>query len=284
METKLIGEIGINYAFGDDKQNFVGNAKKLIFIASIAGWGYVKLQTRTPDVCVPESEKGLPKQVPWSSQPTTYLGYKKDVEFSKDAYVELREYAASLGLTLFSSVWDIQAVDFLRDISANKILKIPSALLTNTSLLRYARKNCELLILSTGMSTEDEIEIAVREGEPDVLMHTVSAYPAIVEDLNLQYITWLKQKYGHKCCIGYSGHEFGLTMSIVAAVLGAEWVERHITLDRTLWGSDQLASVEPVGMIKLKKSLDDVQKAFVNFPGPRKVHLSEMEKVKSLRG
>ena len=161
-------------------------------------------------------------------------------------------------------------------------MKIPSALITNLELCREARKNCDTLIISTGMSTEKEIDRCVKACNPDVIMHTNSSYPSKIEELNLSYIEYLRRKHPKKE-IGYSGHEYGLVTTFVTVALGASWIERHITLDRTMWGSDQLASVEPIGLMKLMKGIRDVEKS-IGPGGPRKVLGSELSKRKSLRG
>ena len=162
------------------------------------------------------------------------------------------------------------------------ITKIPSALITNESLTKYARSKFDFLIISTGMSTEQEIEKCVKDCDPDVIMHTNSSYPSKIEDLNLNYITHLKNKYTDKE-IGYSGHEFGLVTTFATIPLGVTWIERHVTLDRTMWGSDQMSSVEPHGLIKLVKGINNIEAA-LGRTGPREVLGSELDKRRSLRG
>ena len=161
-------------------------------------------------------------------------------------------------------------------------MKIPSALITDLELCRYARDNCKTLIISTGMSTEEEIERCVEICDPDIIMHTNSSYPSKIEEINLSYIHHLKEKYSNKE-IGYSGHEYGLVITFAAVAMGSSWVERHVTIDRAMWGSDQLASIEPIGLMKLVKGVRDIEKSF-GEQGPRKVFGSELEKRKSLRG
>ena len=160
--------------------------------------------------------------------------------------------------------------------------KIPSALITNEELVTYARQNSDTLIISTGMSDEAEIENCIHFCNPDVVMHTNSSYPSKVEELNLNYISWLKNKYKDKE-IGYSGHEYGLVTTFAAVAMGTTWIERHITLDRNMWGSDHKSSVEPSGLIKLVKGIRDIESA-LGEGGPRKVLGSELEKRNSLRG
>jgi len=272
MATKIIAELGLNF------NGSLDIAKKLIDLACFTECDYVKFQKRTPELCVPEEQKNKPKETPWGTM--TYLEYKNRMEFGEMEYKEIDEYCKSRKIKWFASVWDLPSCDFMK--AFTKIGKIPSALIVNIELCQYARECFDFLIISTGMSTEEEIEKAVEASKPDVIMHCNSSYPAISEELNLNYIKWLKNKYPH-IIQGYSGHEFGLITTIAAVVLGAEWVERHITLKRTMWGSDQLASVEPHGLMKLVKGIRSVEAA-MGTGGPRQVLGSELEKRKSLRG
>lgn len=280
-KTKIIAEIGINYAYGNYKQNFLDNTKKLIDAAVVAGCDYVKFQKRNPDKCVPEEQKNKEKIVPWRDEPITYLQYKKDIEFGKREYNAIDKYCKERGIEWFASVWDCDSVDFMREYS--DIMKIPSALITDSELCTYAGKNCSYLMISTGMSTEEEIQECVNRCSPNLIFHTNSTYPAPIEELNLNYIKWLSSMYINTE-IGYSGHEWGLVTSFGAVMLGATWVERHITLDRLLWGSDQFASVEPIGLIKLVKGIRDLEKATQYEMGVRKLFPSELKKRKTLRG
>ena len=270
MSVKIIGEIGINHN-GDLKL-----CKKLIDSAVLAGCDYVKFQKRNPDVCVPEEQKSKPKSTPWGDM--TYLEYKYKVEFGKEEYDEIDRYCREKGIGWFASVWDKDSVDFMANYGS--ITKIPSALITNKELVQYAREKFDYLIISTGMSTEDEVEEAVMISNPDVIMHTNSTYPSPIEELNLEYIHWLK-KYGVE--VGYSGHEYGLVTTFATIPMGVTWIERHITLDRTLWGSDQIASVEPAGLMKLVKGVRDIEKSLGGY-GPRVLLNSELSKRESLRG
>lgn len=285
--TKIIGEIGINYAFGKDRTKFLDNALKLIDVACIAGCNWVKFQKRNPDVCVPEEQKLKAKRVPWREEETTYLQYKHDIEFGKEEFDAIDEYCRKKGIGWFVSVWDKSSVDFVVDNEYSNygsyIMKIPSALITDLDLCSYAREKSDLLIISTGMSNQEEIDECVEACDPDVIMHTNSTYPSKVDELNLEYIKWLTDNSHEHVDIGYSGHEFGLTTTMAAVCLGATWVERHITLDRALWGSDQMASVEPSGLIKLVKGIRDIEKSMGGY-GPREVIGSELDKRKSLRG
>lgn len=294
-KIRVIAEIGINYAHGEDPARFVDQAKRLIEVAHSAGVDYVKFQKRDPNICVPKDQRLLPKRVPWRSEPTTYLQYKKDIEFSPTQYRDIESFCADLGMRWFVSVWDSQSVNEMSRFQTllpngkwGTMMKVPSALIHDLELLELARDSSDFLIISTGMSNQTEIDRAIEVGRPDVVMHTNSTYPAPVDELNLDYITYLNHinqsgDFDKKFEVGYSGHEFGLTTTIAAAVLGARWIERHITLDRTLWGSDQMASVEPQGLIKLVKSLRDIERSRGGY-GPREVLASELEKRKTLRG
>lgn len=272
MSTKIIAEIGINHN-GD-----VEIAKQLIDIASVSGCDYVKFQKRNPDVCVPQDQKSKIKSTPWGEM--SYLDYKWKIEFGTSQYDELFLYAKNKKIEMMASVWDLDSVDFMLNYTG--VMKIPSALITNHELVSYAREKSDYLMLSTGMSLEDEVEVAVEKGTPDLIFHTNSTYPSPVEELNLRYISWLTDKYPN-AEIGYSGHEYGLTTTFAAVAMGASWVERHITLDRTMWGSDQMASVEPIGVMKLVQGIRNIDKA-MGSGGPRKLFDSELTKRESLRG
>jgi N-acetylneuraminate synthase len=291
--VKIIAEIGLNYAYGLHTAQFIDNIKKLIDVAVVSGADYVKFQKRDPEVCVPEKERNKPKYVPWRKEETTYFQYKLDIELNQEQYDIIDEYCREKGIGWFVSVWDKNSVDFMRryvtKLPTGKygiMTKIPSALITNLELVEYARDCSDFTLISTGMSTQKEIDDAIYIGKPDVVFHTNSTYPAPISDLNLNYIMYLSHishEFEKKFDIGYSGHEFGLTTTIAATLLGAQWIERHITLDRSLWGSDQLCSVEPQGFIKLIKSIRDIELARGVY-GPREVLTSELEKRKSLRG
>lgn len=268
----VIAEIGINH------NGSVELAKKLITVAAVAGCKYVKFQKRTPELCVPDHQKDKIRQTPWGEM--KYIDYKHKIEFGKAEFDEIDSFCKNLGIGWFASVWDEPSVDFMTQYK--NITKIPSALITNESLTKYARSKFDFLIISTGMSTEQEIEKCVKDCDPDVIMHTNSSYPSKIEDLNLNYITHLKNKYTDKE-IGYSGHEFGLVTTFATIPLGVTWIERHVTLDRTMWGSDQMSSVEPHGLIKLVKGINNIEAA-LGRTGPREVLGSELDKRRSLRG
>jgi N-acetylneuraminate synthase len=272
MSVFIIAEIGINHN-GD-----LNIAKKLIDVAAVAGCDYVKFQKRNPDICVPDGQKAKLKSTPWGEM--TYLDYKYRIEFGNEAYNEIDNYCKQKGIKWFASVWDKDSVDFMT--TYTEIAKIPSALITDQELLIYARSKNKYLMISTGMSTEDQIQTAIKIGNPDLIFHSNSTYPCPVDELNLNYINTLITNYPDKT-IGYSGHEFGLVPTFTAVALGATYIERHITIDRTMWGSDQMASIEPGGLLKLVKGIKDIEKA-LGSDGPRKILGGELEKLKSLRG
>lgn len=272
MSVKVIGEIGINHNGSMDL------CKKMIMLAKVAGMDYVKIQKRNPDKCVPEAQKEKRRQTPWGEM--SYLEYKWRLEFNEDQIRELINFSREIGIEFFASVWDLDSVDVMA--RHTKIGKIPSALITDLELCRYARQKFETLIISTGMSTEEEIEACVAACRPDIIMHTNSTYPCPVKDLNLRYMEHLREKYP-TAQIGYSGHEYGLVASFAAVAMGASWVERHITLNREMWGSDQSSSIEPSGIFKLVKGIRDIEAATQYPPGPRRQFSGENSKRQSLR-
>jgi N-acetylneuraminate synthase len=269
-KVKIIAEIGINH------NGSLDIAKRLIDAAVVAGCDYAKFQKRTPDICVPDHQKNKLRDTPWGT--IKYIDYKKKIEFEKEQYDELFRYVKDKPIEIFASVWDKPSVDFMKKYGGP--MKIGSASINNLELCKYARDNTDTLIISTGMSTESEIENCVNTCNPDVIMHTNSTYPSPVGALNLSYIKWLKNKWNVD--IGYSGHEWGLVTTFAAVVLGCSWVERHLTLDRSMWGSDQLSSVESQGFIKLVKGIRDIEKA-MGKEGPRTLLQGELAKKNSLR-
>jgi N-acetylneuraminate synthase len=271
-KTNIIAEIGINH------NGSVDICKKLISTASVAGCDYVKIQKRTPDMCVPEDQKNKIRSTPWGEM--TYLDYKKRIELNEDQISELIHYAQQHNITLFASVWDIPSSELMSQYST--ITKIPSALITDIELCKHARDNFNTLIISTGMSTEEEIEKCVEACEPDVIMHTNSTYPCPVDEINLKYINWLHKKWPNKQ-IGYSGHEYGLVSTFASVAIGASWIERHITLNHNMWGSDHLSSLEPSGLFKLVKGIRDVESSMTQEEAPRVLLKSEQLKRESLR-
>lgn len=268
----IVAEVGINHN-GD-----LEIAKDLIKAAKHAGVDAVKFQKRTPELCVPPEQRGQMRETPWGY--ITYMDYRYKVEFNEKEYDEIDRYAREIGMDWFASVWDEPSVDFLE--RYNPIAyKVPSASLTDKSLLTHLRKTGRPLILSTGMSTIKQIKSAVALiGEENlVITHATSSYPCDPNELNLRMIQTLRNTYN--CPIGYSGHEVGLVTSAVAVGLGACMVERHITLDRALWGSDQAASVEPGGFERLVKYIRVTEMAVGD--GVKKVYDSEMSSLRKLR-
>jgi N-acetylneuraminate synthase len=270
--VQIIAEIGINHN-GD-----IELCKKLMMASKVSGAQYVKIQKRNPDVCVPEAQKNKMRDTPWGRM--TYIEYKHRLEFNEEQIKELINYSKSINITFFASVWDKDSVDVM--CKYTNIAKIPSALITDLELCAYARKKIPKLIISTGMSTEEQVEACISACNPDVIMHTNSTYPCPPSDLNMNYLLHLREKYPNKA-IGYSGHEYGLVTTFAAVALGADWIERHITWDRTMWGSDQSSSVEIPGLIKLVKGCNDVVESTMYPPQDRIVFEGERAKMESLR-
>jgi len=272
MPTYVVAEIGINHN-GD-----LEIVKGLIDAAHRAGVDAVKFQKRTPELCVPPDQQKRKRETPWGY--ITYLEYRYKVEFDAAEYQEIDQYCRHKEIAWFASVWDETSVDFLEAFDP-VIYKIPSASLTDHDLLRHVRKTGRPMILSTGMSTMDEIQASVDVlGTEDLLItHATSTYPCEPEELNLHMIQTLKDAY--PCPIGYSGHEVGLIPTVVAVSLGACLVERHITLDRAMWGSDQAASVEPGGFRRLVKYIRVTEASLGD--GVKRVYDSEMSSLQKLR-
>ena len=268
----VIGEIGLNHN-GD-----VEIAKKLVDVAALAGAQAVKFQKRTPDISTPEHMKDVPRETPWGTM--TYLEYRYRVEFDRDQYLEVGEYADSKGLDWFASPWDEPAVDFLEDLDV-VAHKVASASVTDLGLLRRLRDTGKPIILSTGMSTLEQIDRAVEVlgTERLVMLHATSTYPLPPEEANLLMIDSLRQRYGVP--IGYSGHEPGLQISLAAVAMGAVAVERHITLDRAMWGSDHAASLEPHGLMSLVRDIRIIGTA--KGDGVKRVFPGELAPLSKLR-
>jgi N-acetylneuraminate synthase len=268
----IVAEIGINHN-GD-----IQIAKNLIDAAAFAGANAVKFQKRTPKLCVPDDQKEVIRETPWGTM--TYLEYRHRMEFDFDQYQELGKYAKSKNLEIFASPWDLPSLDFLISLKHNAI-KIASASLTFDELLKAAKLSDKFVIASTGMSTMEQIDHAVSllNTERLLLCHTTSAYPCELSELNLRMIQTLWDRF--QVPIGYSGHEIGLTTSVAAIVLGAVFLERHITLNRAMWGSDQAASVEPVGFAKLVRDVRAVEVAIGD--GVKRVYASEETSMNRLR-
>jgi N-acetylneuraminate synthase len=268
----IVAEIGINHN-GD-----VELTKKLVDAAAKAGCDAVKFQKRTPELCVPPEQRNQMRQTPWGY--ITYLEYRYKVEFGVEEFREIDRHCRDRGIVWFSSCWDEPSVDFMGQFDP-PCYKIPSASLTDGALLQHLRKTGRPLILSTGMSTMAQIQAAVDLlGTDDlIIMHSTSAYPCPAEELNLRMIGTLCQAFD--CPIGYSGHEVGLPTTVAAVALGARMVERHITLDRAMWGSDQAASVEPGGMERLVHYIRVTEEALGD--GVKRVYDSEIPIMKKLR-
>lgn len=269
----VIAEIGINHN-GD-----LGIAKQMIDAAVHAGADAVKFQKRTPEVATPPDQQKQMRETPWGY--ITYLDYRYKVEFNYDQYCEIDKHCKEKGIAWMVSVWDEPSVDFMEKFDT-PAYKIPSASLTDARLIRKARATGRPLILSSGMSTMEQIHkgVEVSGSENLALMHCTSTYPCEPEELNLKMVETLRREFP-TLPIGYSGHEVGLVPSAVAVALGACMVERHLTLDRAMWGSDQAASVEPGGFERLVKYIRVTEAALGD--GIKKVYESEKGSMKKLR-
>jgi N-acetylneuraminate synthase len=260
----VIAEIGLNHN-GD-----IELAKRLIDVAADAGAQAVKFQKRTPEISTPEHMKSVMRETPWGTM--TYLDYRYRVEFNREQYIEIGDYATLRGLDWFASPWDEPSVDFLEDINV-VAYKVASASVTDLGLLRAMAATGKPVILSTGMSTIEQIDLAVKTlgTENLILLHATSTYPLPAHEANLRMITTLQERY-QGVPVGYSGHETGLQISLAAVTLGAVAVERHITLDRAMWGSDHAASLEPTGLEHLVRDIRVIEEAMGDgikriFPG-----------------
>lgn len=271
----LIGEIGINHNGNMDI------TKKLIDAVNGCGWNVTKFQKRNPDISVPEEQKNILKETIWGKM--TYLDYKKRIEFGKEQYDIINSYCKDKDIDWSCSIWDMDSLHFMMQYDVPWI-KIPSAKLTEKNLIVEAAKTQKPLIISTAMSTIEEIDISVNEvikyNSNLLLMHSHASYPAPHNELNLNTIPFLHERYNLP--VGYSGHEQDLEPTVIAFFLGANFIERHITLDHTMWGSDQSSSLEVHAMSLLKKRLDVIP--LVLGTSEKKIHESELVKRKQLRG
>lgn len=269
----ITGEIGINH--NGDLENAFG----LIDIAAEAGCDAVKFQKRTPEVCTPRDQWDIERDTPWGRM--TYIDYRHRVEFGVEEYQAIDERCREKGIVWFASPWDVESVDFLEqfDLPGHKVA---SASLTDDELLRRLRATGRTIILSTGMSTPRQIRHAVEVLGSDniVLLHATSTYPAKNTELNLRMIHTLQREFPN-VPIGYSGHETGLQTTLAAVALGAGFVERHITLDRAMWGSDQAASVEPQGLTRLVRDIRAIEESLGD--GVKQVYEGEKAAMKKLR-
>ncbi len=268
----LVAEIGINHN-GD-----VELAKQLVDVALEAGCDAVKFQKRTPELCVPVEQRDIPRETPWGV--ITYLEYRERIELGDDDYAEIDAYCTARGIPWFASCWDPRSVEFMERF-APPCHKVASATLTDGEVLARVAATERPVILSTGMSTMSQIRTAVAVLPQDrlVLAHSTSTYPCHPGELNLRMIATLRDAFS--CPIGYSGHEVGLQTTIAAVALGACLVERHVTLDRAMWGSDQAASVEPAGLVRLVRDIRVVEAALGD--GVKRVHESELASQARLR-
>jgi N-acetylneuraminate synthase len=267
----VVAEIGINHN-GD-----IDLAKRLISLAVAAGCNAVKFQKRTVEVVYSAEELARPRESPFG---TTNGELKYGLEFGLEEYQEIDRYCHEVNIPWFVSCWDEQSVDFIDKFDV-PCYKIASASLTDDELLRYTRSKGRPIILSTGMSTMEQVDHAVEIlGKEDlILLHACSTYPAYYEELNLRVIPQLRERYGVP--VGYSGHETGLPSSVATVTLGACMVERHISLDRSMWGTDQAASLEPNGITRLVRDIRLVETAMGD--GIKRVIEREMPIMKKLR-
>ena len=270
----LIGEIGVNH------NGSLETALQMIDMAAENGCDLVKFQKRNPDVCVPESKKKEMRETPWGY--ISYLEYKHRIEFGLEEFKAIDEHCKKIDIAWSASAWDVESQIFLEDFGTT-FNKVASAMNTNISLLKKIATEKKLTFLSTGMAEIKDIDLCVeifsKENCPVILLHTVSTYPATESELNLRNIPMLQKRYSLP--VGYSGHESSVSPSIVAASIGAVAIERHVTLDRSMWGTDQSASLEPQGLKYLSSVLGKLQTV---LGSPEKIFLeSERKAAKNLR-
>jgi N-acetylneuraminate synthase len=273
MPVYVIAEIGINH------NGSLETAKRLIDGAVLSGADAVKFQKRTPERCVPRDQWDIERDTPWGRM--TYIEYRRRMEFDAQGYAELDRHCRERRIQWFASCWDEESVDFMEAFEP-PCYKVASASLTDLALLEKMRATGRPLMISTGMSTAEEIDAAVTTvGREDLLIaHATSSYPCPPAHLNLRMIETLRQQYP-ECPIGYSGHEVGLSPTWAAVTLGATFVERHITLDRAMWGSDQAASVEIGGLMRLVSNIRDIERALGD--GVKRIYEGELSARKKLR-
>ena len=272
--TYIIAEIGINH------NGSVDVAKDMIAGAVEAGADCVKFQKRTPEICVPRDQWLIERETPWGRM--TYIDYRHKVEFTVEQYAHIDRFCKNHSIDWTVSCWDEGAVDFMEEHFDVPFYKGASASLTDIPLLQRMQASGKTLIISTGMSTIDEISCAINSLDRSRLLvaHATSAYPCLPEELNLRMITTLRELYPD-IPIGYSGHETGLATTYATIALGASFVERHITLDRAMWGTDQAASVELGGLLRLVRDVRDIETALGD--GIKRVYDSEMSSRTKLR-
>lgn len=269
----VIGEIGINH------NGSLEIARKLIDGAVLSGADAVKFQKRTPELCVPREQWEIERDTPWGRM--TYIEYRRRVEFTEREYAAIDRHCRERGILWFASCWDEEAVDFMERFDP-PLYKASSASLTDRALLEKKKSTGRPLMVSTGMSTLEEIQDGIEAAGRDRLLiaHSTSTYPCPVEELNLRMIGTLKDLYPD-CPVGYSGHETGLSPTWAAVTLGATFVERHITLDRAMWGSDQAASVEIGGLMRLVSNIRVIERAMGD--GRKRVYAGELPQIRKLR-
>lgn len=269
----VIAEIGINH------NGSLEIAKRMIDGAVLAGCDAVKFQKRTPEACVPRDQWHLERDTPWGRM--TYIDYRHKIEFGAREYTAIDQYCRERNIAWFASCWDEASVDFMEEFDP-PCYKAASASLTDHALLRAMKATGRPLIISTGMSTLDEIVGAVDAIGKDKLLiaHSTSSYPCPVDAINLKMIATLKRRYDNTP-IGYSGHEVGLSPTWAAVAMGATFVERHLTLDRAMWGTDQAASVEVTGFVRLVANIRDIERSLGD--GVKVVHESELASRRKLR-
>ena len=264
----LIAEIGINH------NGSLKIAKKLMDIAKDQNFDCVKFQKRDPDVCVPDSQKLKMRETPWGN--LTYLDYKKKIEFNLNDFKKLKQYAKKIKIDIFASCFDTNSLKIIRKLNF-EFNKVPSAMITNLEFLINVAKQRKITFISTGMCEMSDIKKAIKIFKKHncrfILMHCVSLYPCPEEKLNLNMIKTLKKKFN--CPVGYSGHEPSVSPSIFAFMLGANIIERHITLDRSMWGTDQAASLSPDGMKMFSSVIKKSSKIFGD--GIKKFYKEEKE-------
>ncbi len=270
---KLIAEIGINHN-GD-----LNTAKKMIKKAKVCGFDLVKFQKRNCDIIVPEEKKQVPKETPWGIMP--YIEYKKRLEFLAEEYQEIDDYCHIVGIDWFASPWDVDSVKFLNQFDC-RYIKIASACITDFKLLKTIMKTDKEIIISTGMSTQKEFKEAMSIVGDNVscIMACTSTYPSLPDEMNLQFMNTLKLEY-RDFPIGFSNHSPGILFAATSVIYGAEMIEVHITLDRSMFGSDQSSSIEEHGMRILSKYVRDLEKAIGD--GKWTVYPSEEECKENLR-
>ena len=270
----LIAEIGINH------NGSIKLAKKLIDLAKKYNFDAVKFQKRNPEISTPNIQKDQIRNTPWGTM--TYLNYKKKIEFGIKQFNEIDKYCRKIKIEWFCSPWDIDSVKFLKKFKLKKN-KIASAMITNLNLLEAVAKEKKFTLISTGMSSMKDISNAIKIFKKNkckfALMHCVSTYPCPEEDLNLSMIKTLKNKF--KCDVGYSGHESSVSPSIAAWVLGANYIERHITLDRSMYGTDQSASLSEQGMSQISNILFRMPNILGN--GIKKITADEKKLIKKFK-